>query len=151
MQPTVTKQSGTAFTYSLCSPKYCCPKTNLDWNRHHVTIAHINTTDQTIIDKARSIIDNYVKADCPHIYEHHGHKMVSYSLGKQGPNSTFLEGNIALFKEAVQKELKKDPQVAAYLSPLREAHFNRLQLKNPHRPLALYQNISINQVQTMKS
>ena len=71
---------------------------------------------------------------------------MNYSIGKKGPNSTFLEGDVEKFKQSLDEYLRKDFELEPYLSPYRPAHIDRF-----HRKMILFDQFRVEDLKTMNA
>lgn len=131
---------GTAIYIPVCSSKHCCSSHQ---KPHHLTLANLDTKDRQIVDLAmkrilKCIQNNHFLSDTPR------GKVVSYQLGKEGRNSTFLEGDVESFKQSLDFYLRLDPVLAKHLNPYRPAHVDRY-----NRPVLFYDNFRVEDLQTM--
>lgn len=136
----IQSTNGTAIYIHVCSSKHCC---NAGQKPHHLTLANLDTTDQTIVQLAmkrirKCIRTNHFLTDTPK------GKMVSYQIGGSGPNSTFLTGDVESFKQSLDAYLRKDPVIASHLNPYRPAHVDRY-----NRPVSFYKTFKVENLKTI--
>lgn len=118
----------TAIYIPVCSTRVCsCTKNHPI--PHHLTLVHLNTTDQKIINLALKKINQCILNN-KYLQMSNQRKIATYHLGVQGPRSTYLEGNIKNFKVSLDRYLRLNPTLANHMSPFRDAHVDRCNISN---------------------
>lgn len=138
MQPT----GSTAIYIPVCPSRCPCHVQNRRMP-HHLTLVHLWTNNPKIINKAVSKIKNLILNNQYLSQDVRGRKVVSYTLGNVGPNSTWLNGDVEKFKNSIYTYLKRDPKLAPYMSPYRNAHVDRYNQNLNLYPVFRVENLKV--------
>jgi len=131
---------GTAIYIPVCSPKHCCKPGG---KIHHLTLTHLGTTDKRVVDLAMDCIREYIQIS-EFLKDSPNGKLVGYTFGKEGPNSTILEGEVEAFKQGLDSYLRSEPGLSKLISSYRPAHVDRFS-----REVKYYSSFRVEDLRTM--